>query len=501
MFRCIIGPGAGIAVMAVTLGLQHNTIATGAEQQRTRPPLLAGRWYPADSGELAEQIDAWLTTEESPRRRPIALIAPHAGYRFSGSVAGAAFSRLRGFSYKRVIVLGFSHRRAASYSGIDVPMDLSAYATPLGQVAVDVEACQILHRDSPFSSTPGMGADEHSIELQLPFLQRVIGDFQLVPLLVGRLSDSECARAASLIIPLIDEGTLLVASSDFTHYGPNYTFQPFKENVQPNLASLADQVAASISACDYDGFVRHCQKTQDTICGRGPIRLLLRILSAQGGATGHRLAVNMSGAITNDWSNSVTYQSFEFTSPCHSLSEKDRSDLLSIARRTITDYLHGASVTPPESSGLSDRVQADGACFVTLQNNRQLRGCIGNMEAVGPLYESVVRNAVSACQDRRFISNPVTADELDQLHIEISYLTPMKVISNVDEIIVGRHGLLISQGFYRGVLLPQVAYERGWTREEFLSQTCRKAGLPPDAWRQPQTKIELFEAEVFGESQ
>ena len=136
---------------------------------------------------------------------------------------------------------------------------------------------------------------------------------------------------------------------------------------------------------------------------------------------------------------------------------------------------------------------------MTLENRGALRGCIGNMIADGPLYRAAMRNAVSACEDPRFTGNPVTAAEVPELHIEISYLTPMKRVTNTDEIVVGRHGLLISLGRQRGVLLPQVAYERGWTREEFLESTCHKAGLPPDAWKLPQARIDAFEAEVFGE--
>ncbi|UCC28886.1 MAG: AmmeMemoRadiSam system protein A, partial [Phycisphaerales bacterium] len=150
---------------------------------------------------------------------------------------------------------------------------------------------------------------------------------------------------------------------------------------------------------------------------------------------------------------------------------------------------------------LSPLLRADGACFVTLQNHGRLRGCIGNMRADRPLYKAVIDNAVSACRDHRFVNNPVTAAELDQLDVEISYLTPMKRIQNTDEIIVGRHGLLMAVGPRRGVLLPQVAYERGWTRQEFLAQTCRKAGLPPDAWKRPEAEIYSFEAEVFGEQE
>ena len=171
--------------------------------------------------------------------------------------------------------------------------------------------------------------------------------------------------------------------------------------------------------------------------------------------------------------------------------------------RRIPGALAGRIVIAADLDELPDdlppALRAEGACFVTLENHGQLRGCIGNMVATGPLYEAVIRNAISACRDRRFANNPVTAAELSDLDIEISYLTPMRPIDNTDAIVVGRHGLLIERGFRRGVLLPQVAARRGWTREEFLAQTCRKAGLPLDAWKQPGTRIYCFEAEVFGE--
>lgn len=212
-----------------------------------------------------------------------------------------------------------------------------------------------------------------------------------------------------------------------------------------------------------------------------------------------RAAYDTSGHLTGDWTNSVTYQSFVFTQRSGTLGEKERAELLRIARRTVAAFLKGEQTPTVNVGKLPAALRADGACFVTLENHDRLRGCIGNMIADGPLYRSVVRNAISACQDRRFISNPVTAGELDELHIEISYLTPMKPVSDIKEIIVGRHGLLISLGGRRGVLLPQVAHHRGWTRGEFLAQTCRKAGLPLDAWKRTETEIHSFEAEVFGE--
>ena len=472
-----------------------------AEDAQVRPAEFAGSWYPGQPAALTEQIDGLFERATPPKiaGKPVAVIAPHAGYRYSAPVASAGYACLRGQTYKRVIVLAFSHAKGGTYEGVDVPRELTAYATPLGNVPIDREACDRLLAHPLFSSNPEIGRGEHSLELQLPFLQRALKDFKLVPLLVGRMSDAHCAQVAQAILPLVDEDTLLVVSSDFTHFGRRYGFRPPADNVPAKIGELAGQAANSINACDYDGFVAHLAKTQDTICGRGPIRLLLRILSMQGGAQGVRAAFDTSGQMTGDWSNSVTYQSFVFTRRPGTLSEQERTELLRIARQTITAFLNGEEQAKVDAAKLPAALRADGGCFVTLENHGRLRGCIGNTTASGPLYEAVVRNAISACRDRRFVNNPVTAEELGDLHIEISYLTPMRKIESPGEIVVGRHGLLISLLGQRGILLPQVAYERGWTREEFLAQTCRKAGLPLDAWKRALAQVYSFEAEVFGE--
>ena len=481
--------------------LLHGLPALGQESANVRPAYFAGGWYPKDPAQLKTQIDDLLAKARPTEihGKPIAVIGPHAGYRYCAPVATAAYAALRGQKYKRVIVLAFSHRHAHEYRGVDVPKELTAYSTPLGQVPIDRDICTRLLENPVFSSHPGLDRDEHSLELQLPYLQCTLTEFSLVPLLVGELSDRECAEAAQALMGCVDEDTLLVASSDFTHFGPNYAYQPFKKNVPNKLRELAEEAAAPIARCDYDGFVEHIDKTHDTICGRGPIRLLLRILSMQGSAEAVRAAYDTSGNLVGDWTNSVTYQSFVFTRHAGTLSPQDHAELLRIARQTVTAFLGKQDVPKVKADDLSPELRADGACFVTLENHGQLRGCIGNMVADGPLYESVIHNAISACRDSRFVSNPVTAKELPELHIEISYLTPMKRISKPEEIIIGRNGLLISLRGRRGVLLPQVAYERGWTRDEFLAQTCRKAGLPPNAWRDSAAEIYSFQAEVFGE--
>jgi AmmeMemoRadiSam system protein B/AmmeMemoRadiSam system protein A len=490
------------ALLGGTMGPISDESGWGQESGgAVRPPVCAGTWYPGTSQELAEFVDGLLAKVTPPRveGKPLALICPHAGYRYSAPVAAAAYASLRGHSYRRVIVLAFSHRYAGRYRGIDVPRDLTAYETPLGQVRIDRATCDRLLRDPLFVSKPEAGADEHSLELQLPFLQRVVGDFLLVPLLVGQMSDRDYTAAAQALLPVVDEQTLLVASTDCTHYGPGYGYVPFRTDVPSRLQELADQAARPLSRCDYDGLVAHLERTGDTICGRNPVCLLLRLLAMKGGAIGVRAAFDTSGRMTGDWVNSVTYQSFVYVPRPGRLNAAERAELLRIARQTVAAYLKGQKPPQVEAAKLPEALRQDGACFVTLQNRGELRGCIGNMVAEGPLYQAVIRNAISACRDPRFVNNPVTERELDELDIEISYLSPMKRVQSVDEIVIGQHGLLISLGPARGVLLPQVAYERGWTREEFLRQVCLKAALPPDAWKDSRAELYTFEAEVFGE--
>ncbi len=490
----------GIVAIAIAASAVSQVAAAG-DDGKVRPAHCAGTWYPGDAAVLAKRVDDLLSQVSPPTvsGNPLAVISPHAGYRYSAKVAAAGYRTLQGHTYERVIVLALSHRNASQYRGVDVPAGLTAYKTPLGDVPIDREVCDRLLKDPMFTSNPGIDQGEHSLELQLPFLQRAIKEFKLVPLLVGRMETQDYTEAAKVIVPWINEKTLLVASSDFTHFGPRFGYTPFTDDVPNRLQALGDQAAAPILKCDFDGFVQHLAKTRDTICGRGPISLLLRILSMKGGASAVRAAFDTSGRMTNDWDNSVTYQSIVFTTRPGTINQKHRDRLLKLARQTVTAYLNSKKLPQPDPETLPQLLQDDGACFVTLQNHGQLRGCIGNMVADRPLYKAVISNAVSACRDHRFVNNPVTAAELEQIDIEISYLTPMKLIDKAEDIIVGQHGLLISRGTRRGVLLPQVAYERGWTREEFLGQTCRKAGLPLDAWKQVDAEIYSFEAEVFGE--
>jgi len=470
---------------------------------KVRPAYCAGRWYPKDAEALAARVDDLLkqASPPEPAGKPVAIIAPHAGYRFSAPVAAEAYAALRGHTFQRVIVLAFSHQHSLMHRGIDVPKHLAAYSTPLGELPLDRQACETLLANDLFSSRPGLDRGEHSLELQLPFLQRVLGEFRLVPLLVGQLEPEEHTRAAAAILPLLDGDTLLVTSTDFTHFGPNFGYVPFTRDIPDKLHALADGAAAPIQVADFDGFQAHLDKTDDTICGRVPVALLLRILSMRGGAEGVRAAFDTSGRLLKDWSSSVTYQSFVFTDRKGTLGTGERETLLRLARETAQAYLQTKPRPKVDRAALPEKLLEKACCFVTFENQGRLRGCIGNLRASVPLYQAVTGNAISACRDQRFAYDPVTVEELDSIDIEISYLTPMQPIDRPEDIVVGRHGLLIVLDRASGVLLPQVAYERGWPREEFLAQVCRKAGLPPDAWKRPEAKIYSFEAEVFGEGE
>ena len=488
----------GMIMVAAVLG---RVFGAGGDA-KVRPAQCAGTWYPGSPAGLTKEIDELLTKAvvTTLPGKPIAVISPHAGYRYSAPVAATGYRCLQGHEYKRIIVMAFSHRAAGMYKGVDVPRELTAYQTPLGEIPIDRAVCDALLKSPLFVSKPEIDQGEHSLELQLPLLQRTVKDFKLVPLLVGRMETQDYAQAAAAIQPWVDKDTLLVASSDFTHFGPNFGYVPFSDDVPTRLGRLADDAAGPILQCDFDGFAAHLANTQDTICGRGPIGLLLRILSMDEGASGVRAGLDTSGRMTGDYENSVTYQSIVFTRRPGTLEAREREELLKLARQTVTAYLGGQPLPEVKVEQLPAALRENGACFVTLENHGRLRGCIGNMTAEGPLYKAVMRNAVSACQDYRFANEPVAAGELGEIDIEISYLTPMKRIDKTESVIVGRHGLMMAMGGHRGVLLPQVAARRGWTREEFLGETCRKAGLPLDAWKQPAMEIYSFEAEVFGEA-
>ncbi|MBI3272110.1 MAG: AmmeMemoRadiSam system protein B [Planctomycetes bacterium] len=287
-----------------------------------RPPVFAGSWYPATAAELERAVDGFLAPAQSANPHSsvtaaaapatLGLVVPHAGYRYSGPTAGKAFADLRGARARprRVLLLGPNHR-GEFFRGLATSA-FAAYRTPLGLVPVDVAAVDALRALPLFSPHRGAEESEHALELELPFLQRVLGDFRLVPLIVGELGPRDYEPAAAALGLLLDGDTLVVASSDFTHYGDSFGYVPFRADVQQNLSRLDGGAIEFILAGQVGAFLDYQERTGITVCGYRPIALLLHLL--RGVVRGRLLEYTTSGAVTGDFRHSVSYAAIAFNS-------------------------------------------------------------------------------------------------------------------------------------------------------------------------------------------
>jgi len=273
---------------------------------------IAGSWYPGTSAELTKLVTDLLAGALLPeiKGRPCGLISPHAGIQFSGGAAACGYKALQGQTVKRVILMGPSHytcMHGMAVSGVE------AYETPLGKVRVDRKICDALARQPLFQGPSHAEMPEHSLEMQLPFLQVVLGEFDLVPLVVGELGKHDYAVAAVELRKYMNEETLVVASSDFTHYGPRFGYMPFRDKLKQNLAKLDGDAIKKIIARDASGFLRYVDETGATICGSRPIAVLLQMLPPE--ARGTKLMYYTSGDLLQDYTDTVSYASIVFTVP------------------------------------------------------------------------------------------------------------------------------------------------------------------------------------------
>ncbi|MBN2491234.1 MAG: AmmeMemoRadiSam system protein B [Planctomycetes bacterium] len=487
--------------------------ATQEEDGKDRPRRvlvspLAGRWYEADPKRLEAEIRTFLANVKAePVPDLHALILPHAGYRYSGQTAAHGLKRVAGRRFARVVVLGPSHRLHLENLA-SVP-DETHYATPLGEVPLDVEFITALKRHACFGTVPAAHRGEHSVQIQVPLLQVALSPFRLVPIVVGQLDRAAVREMAGVLRGLVDETTLVVVSSDFTHYGPNYGYVPFDADIPRRLEELDRGAYREIEKKDVDAWRSYLARTGATVCGRDPIAVLLELLPAASRPTLFRY--DTSGALTGDHTNSVSYLAVGFMGTWKRepnvdaqptvapLTATDETRLLALARRTLAHALAHGRVPEAEELGteLTPAMKNIGAAFVTLRKGGQLRGCIGDIFAQRPLYRSVMLNAVHAARnDRRF--EPVTAAELPDLQLEISALTTPVDVGSWRDIVIGRHGIVLRKNGTQAVFLPQVAPEQGWNLEQTLTRLAEKAGLAGDAWREG-TSFLVFEARVFGE--
>ncbi len=504
--------------LASGLGVVIMMVLSSQLTAEVRRPAVAGSFYPGDAATLARDVRGYLAGG-SRGAAPVAVIAPHAGYVFSGSTAGTAFAGLAGSRARRVILLGPSHR--ASFSGAALPASgVRAFATPLGEVPVDRDTVDALRRLDDFRGPAAAHDGEHCLEVQLPFLQETVGAPAIVPILIGHATDrAAAARIARALQPYVDEHTVVVVSSDFTHHGAAYGYAPFPEkpSLGPRLVRLARATAGRAAAVDPDGFWYQVETSGDTVCGARPITVLLELLAHAFHGSGTVTGVTTSGEVSGDWHQTVAYAAVAFSGTwsgwrepapapeVRELDEGEQRSALDLARATLATYLgHGEQLAEwfaahPERGVL----ESAAGLFVTLNNapaaaaqRGRLRGCIGVMEAREPLVDGIVHTAVSAAHDPRF--PPLAESELPHVELELSILSPMRPVPGFESIEVGTHGVLLSKRGHRAVFLPQVATEWGWDRETMLTQLSLKAGLGPDEWRRG-ADFEVFTAQVFGE--
>lgn len=473
-----------------------------------KDPNVSGQFYTANPVALSAQIDKFIEQAQvQPSQKDILIVlSPHAGYVYSGGVAAHSFKAVSKKDVDTVVVIAASHY--FPYDGVSIWQE-GAFKTPLGTVPVDdAFAKKLILKNEKFYYKPLVFEKEHSVEVQIPFLQKTFADFRIVPVLMGQASYDLCHDLAKSLDELIGdrEDVLVVVSTDMSHF---HTDDKAREIDQNTLQAIANFEHKKI----YDNCKAH--KGME-LCGFVPVTTAL-LLAKERGLTGiERLSYATSGDVSGDKSRVVGYTSMIIFDEGNSSSDNgqqneetevdgvkplthaQKKELMRIAKETIHHFVKTG--TQKDFTSGDPRLEAVEGAFVTIHKKGKLRGCIGNIIGQGPLYQTVRNMAVAAAShDPRFA--PVTTDELKDIDIEISVLSQPQVVDDPQVIEMGVHGVIVSQGIFRkGVFLPQVADETGWTREQFLSRLCaQKAGLPPDAWKDPETKIEIFTANVFAE--
>ena len=483
-------------------GLLAFSAFAGTPTPKVRPPAVAGTFYPSDPNELAKMIDDFLAKAAPPRlENVVALVAPHAGYIYSGPVAAYSYALLKGRRFDRVVVIAPSHYEAFGFASV---YDGAAYATPFGRVPVDQAFAAKLVKTSAsiklsaIGHTPSPDHPEHALEVQLPFLQRVLGQFQLVPIIMGDQSYDAC-RALGVALAKLIQGTntLIVASSDLSHY-----------HRYDEAAKLDRKTLKAIEEYDYFDLSRNLEMRVWEACGGGPIVATMIAAERLGATQARVLRYANTGDVTGDHSRVVGYGAVALVKAAagakseeaaFSLTKTEKEALLRIARKSVETAVRNGKPYECSAGGL-EALERERGAFVTLIEHKELRGCIGYVSPVKPLYLTVRDVAMmAALRDRRF--HPVRVEELGNLEYGISVLSPLRRVRDIQEIRIGQHGLLIHSGGHEGLLLPQVASESKWDRSTFLKEVCYKAGLPPREWQNPDADLFRFTALVFGEHQ
>ncbi len=467
-----------------------------------RKTAVAGKFYPIDKKELKDDLEQYFSIAKPVKADNVmAIISPHAGYVFSGEVAASAFNQIDAKKkYKRIFLIGPSHY--VSFNGASI-YSIGNYESPLGEVKVDLQlADELIKNNKIISYLPKAHEQEHCLETQIPFLQYSLDyDFKIIPVIIGTQSEKTIIQIASILKPYFNNENLFVISSDFSHF-PNYDDANTVDKLSGDaiLKNSPDKLIKQVKINEKT----NTSNLATSMCGYNAILTLLHITKDIKEIRYHKIQYKNSGDSKYGGKDRVVgYYAFSVTekvtesSFSFNLDKTDKETLLEIARNSIISHLNNTPSQIIDTNDISTALKTPCGAFVTLNKEHKLRGCIGNFSSDLPLYEVVKNMAISAAtQDPRF--KAVGSNEVKNLKIEISVLTPMKKINSIDEVEVGKHGIYIKKGYRKGTLLPQVATNNKWTNKEFVNYCAQyKAGISLADLKE--AELYVYEAIVFEE--
>lgn len=463
-------------------------------EAKIRKPAVAGSFYAGDAKELRQDVQNCFSRCKNPLMENVqAVIVPHAGYVFSGVTAASAFAAINpDAEYEHIFLLGPSHHVYLGKASVNI--GASAYATPLGNVPVDTTLCKdLMEKSDAITYAQEAHESEHCLEVELPFLQYHMKKIPpIVPIIIATQELTTLKKIADTLKPYLNEKNLFVISSDFSHYPACKDAEIVDGLTKDSI--MTGKVEAFVNATLHNKELG-IDHLATSACGMAPIATLLMMTENDAKIKPHHVMYCNSGDSTYGGKDKVVgYHSFVFTTETcgFDLTSEDRKQLKSIAYHTIKATLEGKKYEPGR---LSDVLLAKCGAFVSLHKKGKLRGCIGHFGEDMPLYQVVEHMAKAAAfEDPRFCG--VTMEELDDIDIEISVLTPMKRIQSIDEFELGKQGIFMRKGYHTGTFLPQVADEVSWTKEEFLGHCSQdKAGIGWDGWKT--AELYTYEAIVF----
>jgi AmmeMemoRadiSam system protein B/AmmeMemoRadiSam system protein A len=490
----------------LSLGILFLSIESPSQgKQIDRQPAVAGQFYPVNRTELDATLQQ-LFAKAVPSKNihdVVALISPHAGYVFSGEVAASAFKQIDATKeYENIFILASSHQIA--FEGASI-YSQGNFITPFGTVKVNtILANQLINKNTIFSNRTDAHAQEHSLEVQLPFLQYILKkDFKIIPIVLGTQSPETCQRIAEALRPYLSTKNLFIISTDFSHYPSSRDAKNVDKAITDAILTNSPENLLHSMASNEQ---RNISQLSTCLCGWTSVLTLLFMTQGNQDLTYTHIQYKNSGDSEYGEKNRVVgYNALTVSLKQKKeraefkLSDKDKKDLLTIAKNTVDQYVKNHKRPRLEENKFSETLRTNCGAFVTLKKDGTLRGCIGRFDASDPLFKVVQDMAIaSSTQDYRF--STVEPAEIPELEIEISVLTPMRRITSIDELELGKHGIYIRKGNNSGTFLPQVAAETGWTKEEFLGHCAQdKAGLGWNGWKD--AELYVYEALVFSEKE